>query len=204
MKGLVVGLLLAFVTIHFWVPIFKRKNKIDLNLLYHSINRIRVIKQVHLTIGVIINILLFTFFTTKNLLNTYILIILGISFSIIVFIILRRIKLTSIVKYHAKYILAPSILNLFFTINFLFSSNPKIETYKFRSKLMDDPNFGFGYHEKRLIKSTYIILENNKYKNYIFLKFFKDIETLEHKNQIEYTIEKGLFGIKVEKSYNLK
>lgn len=93
---------------------------------------------------------------------------------------------------------APLVINLFFLINFLFSSNPTTESYFYNQTKERYKRSG------EVEPSSYIILENNVYEDYKGLRVFMNYRELISKNNVTYTFETGLFGIRVMKDYELK
>lgn len=92
----------------------------------------------------------------------------------------------------------PLIVNCFFLINYFTGMNPKKETYCFKSKIAEVG--GRNSHQKG--KTTYIYLSGNAYKySYITRSFFIDYKKMWGNNQIIYTFERGIFGLKVRKDY---
>lgn len=92
---------------------------------------------------------------------------------------------------------APLIINLFFLLNFLISSNPTTESYFYNQT---------KEHYRRnsdVEPSSYIILENNAYEDYQGLRVFMNYRELISKNNITFTFETGLFGFRVMKDYKL-
>jgi len=92
----------------------------------------------------------------------------------------------------------PMIINGFFLINYITGMNPVQETYCFRNMIAEVG--GRGSHEKG--KTTYIYLSGDAYKySYMTRSFFIDYKRMLFKNQITYTFERGIFGMKVRKDY---
>ena len=52
--------------------------------------------------------------------------------------------------------------------------------------------------------TSYIYLENNTYSQYMGLRLFFDYAELKNNDQVTYTFETGLFGIRVMKNYTLE
>lgn len=89
--------------------------------------------------------------------------------------------------------IAPGFVSMFFLINFLFSGNPVTETYHFQTVMQKSKH---GYRE-----TTMIQLDGKKYDAYMGIRIFADMAQMKRTNQITYTIEDGLFGIRVVKDY---
>lgn len=96
--------------------------------------------------------------------------------------------------------LVPLIFHLFFFLNFVFSHHPQTETYGFSntsSGRIGTTSDNVPVHGN----STTILLENNAYGDFYFIRTFVDYEKMRGKNVIEYTFEEGLLGLKVIKNY---
>lgn len=92
----------------------------------------------------------------------------------------------------------PMMINAFFSINYLTGMNPTKETYCFTNMIAE---VGGKYsHQKG--KTTYIYLSGNAYEySYMTRSFFIDYKRMLFKNQITYTFERGIFGLKVRKDF---
>ncbi len=89
--------------------------------------------------------------------------------------------------------LAPLLINLLFLINYVFAGKEYSETYNFE-KYTEASSRG-------RTETTLIVLENNAYEHYPFIRFFFDYTELAGRDKITYTFKKGLFGIPTLKSY---
>ncbi|MEY4877395.1 MAG: hypothetical protein RL708_2545 [Bacteroidota bacterium] len=102
------------------------------------------------------------------------------------------------------------IINSVFILNSVFSKTPKQEVthFKFSKQVVVETSMGTGIFGWRLVKqnSTEIILDSNKYQNYVDVRTFFWYENMYGADTITYTIAKGLFGWNVVKDYsfNLK
>jgi hypothetical protein len=95
-------------------------------------------------------------------------------------------------------VIFPLIVNCFFLINYFTGMNPEKETYCFKSKIAEVG--GRNSHQKG--KTTYIYLSGDAYKySYMTRSFFIDYKKMWGNNQIIYTFERGIFGLKVRKDY---
>ena len=84
-------------------------------------------------------------------------------------------------------------ISAFLIVNFQFSTNPKVEEYEFFSKRERTKS---GNH-----KTTLIVLEENKYEEYVGMRTFLNISEIKGYH-ITYTIKEGFFGLDVVDSYN--
>jgi hypothetical protein len=100
-------------------------------------------------------------------------------------------------KYFFK-VTFPMIVNGFFLINYITGTHPVKETYCYKNMIAEVGNV--RSHQKG--KTTYIYLSNNAYEySYMTRSFFIDYKRMLFKNQIIYTFEKGIFGLKIRKDY---
>lgn len=89
--------------------------------------------------------------------------------------------------------IVPLLFNGLFMLNFWGSSAPAIEQYEIWDEQTQTKT---GTHQ-----STYIMLENDAYANYIGIRIFSDIRIMQNNEHIIYQFEKGLLGIRVMKEY---
>lgn len=108
------------------------------------------------------------------------------------------IRIGSLGKKYFFCVTLPMIINAFFLINYITGMNPTKETYCYKNKIAE---VGSRYkHEKG--KTTYIYLSGNAYEySYMTRSFFIDYKRMLFKNQIIYTFERGIFGLKIRKDY---
>jgi hypothetical protein len=91
--------------------------------------------------------------------------------------------------------IAPLMINMFLILNYVFSSNPVKEQYRFVKEMQ---HVRGGWQE-----STYINLADGKYDEYKGIRMFINYNELIGRNLVIYTFEDGLFGLRVMKSYEL-
>ncbi len=135
----------------------------------------------------ILNVIAFISFGLKTLINIWIL----IGFYILNYfpIIINRIKKQ---KSNIAEVLFTLTISLFFIVNFQFSSNPRVEEYSFHNRYQKSKNGSY--------KTTLIILEDNKYEEYIGIRTFLDLSKIKGYH-ITYIIKEGFFGLSVVDSY---
>jgi len=92
----------------------------------------------------------------------------------------------------------PTVCQFFFLVNFLFSRNPVVETYSFvhQERVLATKN-----GPPKMGKMAAVRLENEQYADYPWFTLFFDFEAMENAQQITYTFEDGLFGLRVLKSH---
>lgn len=114
-------------------------------------------------------------------------------------IIYRHWKLPiNLYQYYLIYL--PFLFNLFFLVNYVFSSNDRNETYDYQYGLTDIQG-DRGPRSSKKGRSTTIHLEDRKYEAYYFPRMFFNYETMKDKKTITYCLEDGLFGFMVMKDY---
>lgn len=204
------GLLITFLTIQYWAGIFQKKTNINLSSFFQSLVLIFKTKTfIYLALTIVNLIFLFRF--TLNTQLTFLIFALGLLGCYLLMFLVSKSRLSfinKIPKVGLFLCVTPGVFNLFFLLNFLFSSNPTSETYSFVHK---QEWYGTSPHVRGLGKSypsnthlektAYIDLENGKYEEYQWFRMFFDFEAMEYKSEITYNFEDGLFGLRVLKHY---
>lgn len=198
--GFGMGLFFTFLSVHFWAGIFTKKRTLNLSSFFQSlflIIKTRIFKHVVVTA---VNLFVLFRFTLNTQLTFY-------SFSFILLVLYSLIylafyfKLPALKKFSKVGLflcLTPSIFNLFFLTNFVFSSKKKTEVYSF----VHQKRWYGRYPRARLEKIAYIDLQQNKYEEYHWFRMFFDFDAMKDKSEITYTFEDGLFGLRVLKHYD--
>ena len=94
--------------------------------------------------------------------------------------------------------IAPTMVSLFFLLNFLFAGNYKTETYAYQPKM---EWYSFRGGGGRYEATSMINLEGNKYEAYKGFRMFYDYDAVKASRSITYTFAEGLFGLRVIKSF---
>lgn len=148
----------------------------------------------------ILNFILLVTVIFDTVINFYGFVTVIIILCIISNILINRnvIRIGSLGKKYFFCVTFPMIINAFFLINYVTGMNPTKETYCYKNKIAE---VGSRYkHEKG--KTTYIYLSGNAYEySYMTRSFFIDYKRMLFKNQIIYTFERGIFGLKIRKDY---
>jgi len=197
--GLVFGILFAFITVPYWAGLFKERIHFSLKTLLKSIVIIVKTKSFHYLILTLINLYLFFNFTLNTQLTFLTIGLILVTLNLVAFFIVQSKVLH--LKFSKTFIflcIIPSVFNLFFLSNFVFSSNPTLETYSFAH---EKRWYGGRFSPYRLEKIASINLENNMYREYQWFRMFYDFESMKSKREITYQFEDGLFGIRVLKNY---
>ncbi|PXW14392.1 hypothetical protein C8D70_10796 [Chryseobacterium sp. CBTAP 102] len=92
----------------------------------------------------------------------------------------------------------PLIINGFFLINYVTGMNPTKETYCFRNMVSEVGSV----HSHQKGKTTYVYLSGNAYEySYMTRSFWIDYKRMLFKNQVIYTFERGICGLKIRKDF---
>lgn len=148
----------------------------------------------------ILNVILVFTVIFKTVVNFYwFIVIIGILCIVSNILINRNIfKIGSLGKNYFFGVTFPMIINAFFLVNYITGMNPTKETYCYKNMIAEVG--GRGSHQKG--KTTYIYLSDNAYEySYMTRSFFIDYKRMLFKNQITYTFEKGIFGLKIRKDF---
>jgi hypothetical protein len=109
---------------------------------------------------------------------------------------LLRQELKALFRPVAVIAFVPTLINLFFLVNFLFAAHPKTETYAFQHYV---ERYRRGNQNTSLIN-----LEGNKYERYKGFRMFYDYDAMKGADTITYKFEDGLLGLRVIKSFQFK
>jgi len=177
----------------FWYKYLKQVLKTtklkDLNTLHTKTIRG---KMTNLLIAITLNI----FLIIKIALNTFIelhwiFLMYGIAI-ILGYIVSLKYK-SRYSKYLIRFGAAPLLINLLFTINFIFSSNLATESYWYTYEYNNIPG---------IYKS--VTLDNNVYKEYAGIRMIFNTELVKEHCRITYEIKNGCFGLKVVKRFTIE
>ena len=200
LNGLYFGILLTFISAPLWAGIFRHKFDINFKSFSSSFLLLSKTNAFKYSIITIVNIWFFFAFT----LNTELPLIIAILALVIILIIVftaayfKPPLIKSFPRPAVLLCLVPLIFNLFFYINFIFSSNPKTEEYSFIHEMQW---YGGFRSPARLERTTFIYLENDMYSQYPWFRMFFNYEAMKDKSEIRYTFEKGFLGCRVLKDY---
>lgn len=202
--GFGVGIFFAIISANFWAGIFTEKITLNLTSFFQSLFLIIKTRTFIYSIIILANLFVLLRFTLNTQLTIY-------SFSIIILVLYAltyfayRLQLSPLNKVRKSGLflcLIPSIFNLFFLINFIFSSNPTTEVYSFVHKQVWYGRYGRYYQTGSFEKIAYIDLSKNKYEDYHWFRMFFDFGSMVNKSEITYKFEDGLFGLRVLKKYD--
>jgi hypothetical protein len=198
--GFGAGLTFTFFTIHFWAGIFTKKTTLNFRAFFQSF--ILVVKTKTFNYGLIALFNLFALFSfTLNTQLTFysfaiiLLALYGLTYLVFQF---KPAAIKQFSKVELFLLLTPSLFNLIFMTNFVFSSNPTTEVYSFVHEMRW---YGGRNSRARLEKIAYIDLERNKYQEYNWFRVFFDFDAMKDKSEITYKFEDGLLGLRVLKDY---
>lgn len=197
-EGIISGLLVLIITAFIWIIYIRKKIKINLPALGDALLHI---SQTH-TFRFLLIIFLNLWLIYKVGLNT----LLPLSSLFFIFFTATMLPLFAWRLWKRKkrktggaiiFTAAFSVANLFFLLNYVFSSDPATESYTF-------------YHEYeagrggRQYRTTAIELEGNEYREYYGIRTFFDFSKTKNQRRIIYHFEEGLFGIRVLKDYEFE
>lgn len=112
----------------------------------------------------------------------------------------KKSRVTSYDVYFWSLSAAPVLISVLLTINYIFSSSPRTESYHYTAHTRNSYVEGGRSHKR---KSGLIELENGTYSSYAGIRLFINGIDLSDQGTITYTIEKGALGFKVLKDYDL-
>lgn len=199
--GLWVGILFIVLSAQYWAGIFTEKLDINFKSFYESFLIVLKTKSFKYSVALLANIILFFHFTlnTQITILSLVIIISVFYLSIYLSFYFKLNLFKKISKLTVYLCLVPSLFNLIFLVNFIFSSNPTIEKYTFvHQKIWYSRKYSRGSYEK----IGYIYLKGNKYEEYKWFRSFFDFESMMNKNQITYKFEEGFLGLRVLKDYH--
>ena len=148
----------------------------------------------------ILNVILLITVIFNTVINFYLFVLVIVVLVILCNILIKR-NIIDINKQGRKYFFGvtfPQIINGFFLINYITGMNPTKETYCFRSMVSEVGSA--RSHQKG--KTTYVYLSGNAYEySYMKRSFWIDYKRMLFKNQVIYTFERGIFGLKLRKDF---
>jgi len=215
--GMLGGFLLIFLTVHQWADVLvHNRPSFRFKELKPSFERIIKTKSFQFIFGSVFNMYLILRIGFSTLIPLWILSLIFFTAMILIFIVTKN-RIDKSTKILVVYVLAPLIVNLFFILNYIGSSNESVETYAFNHKMRPpikfflpstdsdtrkyDPHFTY---EKSWQKTSMIILQEGKYNQYYGIRMFYDFDKMKYADTIEYKFAKGMFGFRVMKSYKFK
>jgi hypothetical protein len=203
--GLGIGALLTFFTVHFWSTIFTEKSTISFRTFMASLGLVVKTKTFRYVIITVFNLgILFRFtLNTQLTLLGFGLILAALYGAFILGYFFLAPGMKKFSKLGLFLCVVPGIFNAFFFTNYMFSSSPTQEVYSFTHQWRWYGGSISRYRKPRfrLEKTAYIHLENHQYKEYKWFRVFLDFEVMKDKQEITYTFEEGLFGLRVLKGY---
>jgi hypothetical protein len=203
--GVIMSVMANIFMLLFTMSAVRNLHKIDLKEFSTSLLYLLKTKYVKSFFIVLFNLYIFleiglnTFITLNAILMYYVVLAVIAALIVLINSIRTKSKVNSFHLYFVTTCIAPGIISLLLLINYSFSSDTRIETFKYKSHVLD--TYSRGKYWKK--KTGLIELENNVYAEYVAIRSFSGNEKLKSSGTITYTIEKGLFGIKVMKNYHL-
>ncbi len=183
----ILGYLVSLPIVYFWYNYYKKHIELDTEELLFALKRVFNIWELQLVSSLLINFFLYTNYTLNteiSLLNIY-LIYFSINFVFVFLVLGKKINKTATKTLFG--ILIPLGFNILFLLNFILSFQTEIESYRFIKG-----------------NSSIIKLENNKYYEQEWFRFFIDYNDLREKDVIHYSFREGVFGFRVLTNYELE
>lgn len=109
-------------------------------------------------------------------------------------------RISSFQLYFIATCIAPGLISLFLTLNYIFSSDPTIESYHFTALKTTH----LVRSQQKTKKNGMIQLEHDRYKEFTAIRSFSRVNELPDTGIIYYTFENGLFGLNVLKEYKIE
>ncbi|WP_417600273.1 J domain-containing protein [Owenweeksia hongkongensis] len=191
--GLYIAAFLIFITVGYWASVLLHiLPNFSFRELGNSIKQILNTRAFQITALVILNIYFAAEYGLSTLLPIWV-ILFSYALPVILFYFLFKTA-----KHHnlLTWGIAPAIVSIFFLMNFYFSSNPTTETYRFKNRM---ESRGYRSHGKQ--KTSFIILNGNKYDEYPGIRVFFDFSKMEKSHSITYRFADGFFGLRVMEDY---
>ena len=208
--GFFMGLLLTFLSLSFWKEIFTEKKTVNIQTVIYSLSILTGSTVFIVFVSILINGALLSVF----MMNTEVSWIFLMRFFILLYVagaafyFFRIIDKNKIRRKLLFGLYIPLVFNLFFIINFVFSSGITIEKYPFRNYSEWIPGYGYFnphvYSHRRgprIQSTTLILLPENKYSDQPWLRLFLNYDAMRNRSHIEYEFATGLFGFRVVKNY---
>ena len=190
LTGLSIGMVGVICTIPYWLGMFRKKHEVNINSLAQAITLIIKTRTFNYILLTGLNIFILFRFTLNTEFSLPAFYITATALEVAGYYgfsyISERMKFLS--KTFFLVCMVPYLFNMFFLINYVFSSDPAPESYLYRRPHAD----------------TYIYLENDAYGDYPWFRLLSDYEAVKRANRITYTFEEGFLGLRVLKSYTLE
>jgi hypothetical protein len=183
-RGLLIGLAVTAFSSPAWGGILREKHKINFRQLGEALLTLAKTNTFALIVGVPTHVILFFTFTDRAVVPTWIfplslLLCMGIAWMMQSWL---RKRLPGLKRSFMLAAVAPAVVNLFFLLNYSFSSSP--------TSILD---IRVSEH------NPWMTLENGQYGSCALIRFFWDGTELYRRTSVRYEMETGLFGIKVMK-----
>ncbi len=193
--GLITGFVLWALTFTEWIDLFTTRH--DLGEIYESFKLLSTRPSFLTGLFIPLNLILFFTISIDALVSTYawlFILLIPIAIAIVISLVsksdhvLLQLKISSLC-------VAPLIINLFFMVNAAHTSNQQVEKYKY---VLHKERVSNGTGRRPRYKSTSKVnLTGDAYANYDWMRTFMDINRLKVHNVVAYTIEEGLFGVRI-------
>lgn len=195
-RGFLVGLGVTAFTSPAWGGILRDKHKINLRQLGEALATLAKSSAFGFVLGVPLNVILFFTITDRAVVPTWIFPLSLAACMAGCWVLHARLKkrMPGLKRSLMLATVAPAVVNLFFFVNYRFSSSPVTETYRFDPL---PPSSVFDIRAKE--HDPWMRLENDQYGSCGLIRFFWDAKDVFNRKSVRYEMETGLFGIKVMK-----
>ncbi len=185
-----------------WQGALKEDSNIRLSLLFSTTFRILNTKVFKVLVMVAFNVLVFC----KVVMHT--LVSLQISFVLLlVSVVFGYARYSGIVKNNAytrslyAYAVCPAVYQMFFVINFMFTANPTIETYRYR--LLTSKTYTGHSNQLSIDDLPILRLKDDVYDEYLGIRFLWKPDQMRYGRFVEYHFAEGPLGLRVVQSYKI-
>lgn len=194
-SGLFISGIIILVLTPFWAnEIVNVLPNLQFSILDDSIIRLVRTDKFKILAVVLLNLILLAIFTLSTLISAYTILALYVGAVALGFLI-SYFFLDVFYRNFLAFGIAPLLINLFFCFNFLMSDEAVTEQHHYQ--LYQE------YHRGRTKQTSLLLLDDNAYEEYLFIRYFFNYEEVRKYNNITYSFANGCFGLRVMKDYEL-
>lgn len=201
--GLIVGIVIIVLSVPYWAGYIRDLRYVNYEDFVTNLNKLFFIRKFQIFIGIIINIILLFRFGLITMIPVPTLLI-SLTGIILMGYFVSKVFQNKLNRLLVISTVFPFLFNLFFIVNYYFSSNPVQEKYTFtlRKEIVRDETNPYVFRTK-VIEVGLLYLEDEAYSRYPGVRIVGDYDKLKGKTIIRYVFEQGAFGLRVRKSYAL-
>ncbi len=198
-QGLGISIIIDLILLPMIVTAIKYRAPLDLRDFFDSIIHIVKTKSFSITVLILLNIFIILKFGLQTLISPWLLVTVFLFVIGAMYLLNHKQKNSNF--YLKTFCIAPLLVNVLLLLNFIASSDPVLEIYRFRNDLEYVQEGGKYQHRWNYQKSTFIYLDDNTYSEFPGIRMFLDIDEMRNKNNIRYTFKNGLLGFRVMSDY---